>query len=111
VTAALGWPPDQSWWRGERKRFTRPTERTGSSIASTTRVGVWLWSRGSVNTSWAVFPEPVARPTTGPPCRGKAPPGSPAAGSCHLWSGGTGGSHSTIRVSAPVAGRGRAGPV
>jgi hypothetical protein len=24
VTSALGWPPDQSWRRGERKRFMRP---------------------------------------------------------------------------------------
>jgi hypothetical protein len=33
VTAALGWNPDQSWRRGERKRFTRPdgTERVFDS--------------------------------------------------------------------------------
>ncbi|MDB5310482.1 MAG: hypothetical protein JWO38_4684 [Gemmataceae bacterium] len=34
VTTALGWPPDQSWRRGERKRFTRPdgTERVFDSV-------------------------------------------------------------------------------
>jgi hypothetical protein len=34
VTSALGWPPDQSWRRGERKRFTRPdgTERVFDSV-------------------------------------------------------------------------------
>jgi len=34
VTFALGWPPDQSWRRGERKRFTRPdgTERVFDNV-------------------------------------------------------------------------------
>jgi hypothetical protein len=34
VTASLGWYPDQSWRRGERKRFTRPdgTERVFDSV-------------------------------------------------------------------------------
>ena len=34
VTSTLGWPPDQSWRRGERKRFTRPdgTERVFDSV-------------------------------------------------------------------------------
>jgi hypothetical protein len=33
VTSALGWNPDRSWRRGERKRFTRPdgTERVFDS--------------------------------------------------------------------------------
>jgi len=34
VTSALGWPPDRSWRRGERKRFARPdgTERVFDSV-------------------------------------------------------------------------------
>jgi hypothetical protein len=34
VTSTLGWPPDQSWRRGERKRFMRPdgTERVFDSV-------------------------------------------------------------------------------
>jgi hypothetical protein len=34
VTSILGWPPDKSWRRGERKRFTRPdgTERVFDSV-------------------------------------------------------------------------------
>jgi hypothetical protein len=34
VTFTLGWPPDKSWRRGERRRFTRPdgTERVFDSI-------------------------------------------------------------------------------
>jgi hypothetical protein len=34
VTSALGWPPDQSWRRGERKRFIKPdgTERVFDSV-------------------------------------------------------------------------------
>ena len=34
VTSTLGWPPNQSWRRGERKRFKRPdgTERVFDSV-------------------------------------------------------------------------------